>query len=442
MTNNTRLRWCPLWCPLWLCLLMLASLTTQAAYAANTLTLAEASRLALEHNPRLAGWQWQLKRLQSRRDGVSLGPALKLGLDAENLLGNGPASGLDAAEYTLALSSVLRLGDQQQARVGVADARLDLAGSRKRLELLELLGQVTRRHVTLLALQQRLALAENATTLAAKAADRLAKAARRGAASAADKLQAQAALAQARLQQDRLAARLKTARLALASLWGDTRPDFSRVSGDLFRLTPSPDFERLYRRVLQGPLNRQLIQQERLQKAQLALAESALSLDIDWRLGIRQLAASDSQALVFGLSLPLFSKSRNQSEIKAAHFGQLRQQQLSDARRRQLRVTLYRAWQQHRSHRQAVSRLQAAIIPRLEKAAQLAQRAYQRGSYRYSDWARARQKLLAARVALIDNAKQALFNQALIEELTATPLSQDRHQNQSQATNQKGDSHE
>lgn len=395
-----------------------------AARAASALSLAEAARQTLARSPELDRWRWQFRRLESQRDTAALDPALRLGVEVENVLGNGPASGFESGETTVALSSVLKLGGQQTARVDVARARLDLAQARKRARMLDLLGRVTRRYIKLLALQERQALAQKNVKLTSQALARVREAVESGAAHPADKLQASATLARARLNRTRLANELQAARVALASLWGETSPAFSTLTGSLMRLPPSPDFASLHERVLESPLSQQLLKEGRLKKAQWQLAKSRSSLDIGWELGVRRLAASDSHALVFGFSVPLFSGQRNQSEVQAAHYARLGQQEQAEARRQALRVTLYRAWQRYGTGRQAVMQLRDTIIPWLEEAAHLAGKAYARGLYQYADWDRARHKLLAARVELIKTARDALLSQALIEELTGTALTE------------------
>ncbi|MEB3733757.1 hypothetical protein ULF88_05490 [Halopseudomonas pachastrellae] len=60
------------------------------------------------------------------------------------------------------MSSVLELGGKRQARVGLIDTRYGLVEAERRAETLDLLGQVTQRFVTTLALQEKLSLAAEA----------------------------------------------------------------------------------------------------------------------------------------------------------------------------------------------------------------------------------------------------------------------------------------
>jgi len=52
----------------------------------------------------------------------------------------------------------------------------------------------------------------------------------------------------------------------------------------------------------------------------------------------------------------------------------------------------------------------------------LTQDAYEKGRYRYQDWIAAQEELLTAKQQLIEAATAAQLSQALIEQLTAEPL--------------------
>src|SRR5690606_24191502 len=128
-----------------------------------------------------------------------LTPPLALSAELENVAGSGAYTGADSAELTLALASVFELGGKRQARAGVAQARLDRLESERQLAALDLAGTVTRRFVDVVAAQEQLALARDASLLAGQALASVQQRAKAGAAPAAEVLRARAALSQARL---------------------------------------------------------------------------------------------------------------------------------------------------------------------------------------------------------------------------------------------------
>ncbi len=106
-----------------LCFLALSVSAAAAWPSDQTLSLPKALDRTLAQNPQLQVFDLRLQGLAGRRTAANQSPALEAGLEVENFLGNGEQAGMDGAEYTLSLSSVLELGGKRQARVGVIDAR-------------------------------------------------------------------------------------------------------------------------------------------------------------------------------------------------------------------------------------------------------------------------------------------------------------------------------
>lgn len=394
-----------------------------AAHAGEiALTLPDALSSALAQNPRLKVFDFRLAGLEGRRLTADQSPALEAGLEVENALGSGDLQALDGAEYTLALSSVLELGGKRQARVGVVDTRYGLVEAERRADTLDLLGQVTQRFVTTLALQEKLALAAEALALAERSREIVAGRARRGAAPQAEVLRARAALAQSRIDRDRLEAELESRKLALASLWGATTPAFRSLQGDLFQFGTAYDFETLYQRVRHSPAMQVYASEERLRKAELQLARSQSEGDIRWQVGLRRFEESSDSALTAGVSMPLFSGRRNRGELQAAQAAASEVRYRREDTLLRLRTRLFEAWQTRQQAVAAVQLMRDAVVPDLSEALELTRQAYEGGRYSYVDWVSAQRELLSARQALVDAAATALLNQALLEQLTAQPL--------------------
>ncbi|WP_372811195.1 TolC family protein, partial [Litorivivens sp.] len=194
---------------------------------------------------------------------------------------------------------------------------------------------------------------------------------------------------------------------------------------------PAPeDFTSLWRRVASSPGIAILASEQRMAEAELALVRSQSSANVGWRLGVRRDQLSGDSGLIASMDIPLFSGGRNRGEEKAA-----RAQLESQAYRRQdarlaLRRGLYRAWKTYQQSQLATSFLRADVIPALESAQAHTRRAYEQGRYRYTDWLAVQKELLDAQRRLISEATSALHHQALIEQLTATPLSEENRHDQ------------
>ncbi len=96
------------------------SLFTFNVYAfEKQLNLQEAIQQTLKHNPELKIFNFKQTALTGREQTASLNPSYELELEAENFAGSGEFSAFDSAELTIALSSVIEMGDKRSARIGL-----------------------------------------------------------------------------------------------------------------------------------------------------------------------------------------------------------------------------------------------------------------------------------------------------------------------------------
>ena len=405
-----------------LCLLVL-TLAGTVAYAEQVpLTLANALSRTVAQNPTLQVFDFRLQGLEGRRFSADQNPALEAGLEVENVLGSGNRQGSDAAEYTLSLSSVLELGGKREARVSVVDSRYALVEAERQAETLDVLGQVAQRFVATLALQEKLELAADAVALTEATHEIVTRRADRGAAPQAEVMRARAALTRSRIEQSRVLSEYESRKIALASLWGDTRPDFQSLEGDLFQFGSSDSFEILYQRVSESPAIQIYASERRVREAEVQLARSQSESDIRWQVGVRQFEETDDSALVGGFSVPLFSGRRNRGEVQAALAARDEVRYRREDTLLRLHSRLFEAYRQRQQNIEAVEQIRGQVLPDLSDALSQTREAYEKGRYSYVEWTAAQRELLSARQALVDTATTALLNQALIEQLTAQPL--------------------
>ena len=146
-------------------LLICASVFSGAAQASEKLNLNEALRLTLENNPQLYQFKFTEAILNAQRKTSSLAPSLQFGAELENVLGSGQTQGIDAAESTVALSSVIELGNKRQARISLADSRLDRYTWERQAVTLDVLGKLTTMFVEALLTQANVDLARESLAL-------------------------------------------------------------------------------------------------------------------------------------------------------------------------------------------------------------------------------------------------------------------------------------
>lgn len=373
----------------------------------TTLTLAQAVNLTLQKNPALKVFPLRERALQGDAMTQTLRPPLSVVADVENVAGSGPYAGFDGAEMTLALSSVLELGGKREARQAVAEARQHSLDGERLVQALDLLGEVTRRFIDVVAAQARLTLARDSELLAQETQSSVQQRAQVGAAPEADVVRARAAHVQARLTLASAQAEWKAAKVRLVSLWGDTQPAFQRVAGNLFDLGDSGDFADLQARVSAHPLLRVLAGEARLRDAEVRLARSQSGTDISWSGGVRQFQESDDIALVASVSIPLFGGRRNAGAVQAALAARDAVSIEREVVLSRLRDQLYTAFEQRRQALDLANGLRREVIPLLEQVMTETRTAYERGRYGYLEWVGARNELITARRMLIEAASAA-----------------------------------
>lgn len=407
-------------------LLVLAPLTfwisqvsAQPPGAVVELTLAEAIDRTLSQNPELAVFRFRDAALAGKAQTAALRPPLSIGGELENFGGDG---GSDAAELTVSLSSVIELGDRRAARVDVVSARRALLQADRQAAALDLLGEVIRRYVEVLAAQERLALARDSAALAGDTLRAVEQRVEAAASPRAEALRARAALSRARLAVQSEQRQLAYHKLALAALWGGDTTAFRVDSAELYRFPPSAGFAELYTRAQRNPAIARFASKDRLRAAELRLAETESTPNIGWSAGVRHSREIDETTLVAGVELPLFPERRNAGAVATALAERQQVAAEREAALLRLKSRLYRAVSGREQALAAVKTLRDEVVPTLREALAEVERAYRRGRYAYLEWVSAREELISARRAKIEAAAAVLRYGAEIEQMTAAPL--------------------
>lgn len=400
----------------------ISPLTLQAATQTQSLGLDKAIEWTLAQNPQLHQFTFIRQGILGQRETGALAPAYKLGLDVENAAGSGAMKGLDAAEVTVSISSVIELGDKLASRVSVVDANLDVFELTRQAQTLDVLGKLTSAFISGLATQEQLILSAEAVKLSESLHKKVSERAQRGAASDAEVMRARAMLTQSRIHRRNILNNLERQKTALSKYWGEMQPVFSTLQGDLFNFGQEQSFETLIERVKKSPAINIFASEQRLKDAELRLAKSQNSSDLGWQFGVRRFEETADTAVTLGVSIPLFTQSRNTGEVKRvlAERNTIALQRSNTLLN--LHEQLYKAYSLRLQNIDAYRQLKTHVIPDLEKALSLTQLAYDRGRLKYQDWIAAQQELLNAKQQMIESASGALLNQAIIEQLTAEPL--------------------
>ena len=125
------------------------------ARAGDRLTLDDAFARVARFHPDLRLDVPRARTLEAERDEAAQRPAFTAGASLENAIGTGDYAGLDGAELSLTLASVLERGGKREARVLLAQNRIDALALQREATRLDLLAETARRHLAVAGAQRQ-----------------------------------------------------------------------------------------------------------------------------------------------------------------------------------------------------------------------------------------------------------------------------------------------
>ena len=379
----------------------------------DVLTLDDAVARVARTHPDLRLIDARRGGLQADFDAASLRPALRAGLDIENALGSGDARAFRQTETTLTLAGVLERGGKLDARRTLAQSRIDALAVERETRRLDLLAEVARRYLAIVAAQKQREIAQLDIAQRQRTVGGARQRLQAGASPESVVLTAHAALARAELDRARAEQRSVAARQHLAALWGERDPTFNVVTRDPLKLPAINDFSALAALIQDTPELNQFADEQRIREARLQLARSSGDADLDWQVGVRRLQATDDFGLIGSVSMPLGSRKRAQPDIRIAEAELTSLEIEREAKGLALYSTLAEAHGRYRVAQVEVQRLQDDVLPKLGQAEAAAERAYRGGAISYLEWAQLQSERIAARRQQLDAALDA--QRALIE---------------------------
>jgi cobalt-zinc-cadmium efflux system outer membrane protein len=385
----------------------------QSAAAAQPITLDDAFARVANSHPDLLLAEARGDILMAEIGKAELRPPLVAGAQLENAPGTGSLEGVRAAEITLTLASVLERGGKLDARRVLARSRIDAQAVERESRRLDLLAEVARRYLAASAAMHQRDIAGQDTAQRQRALAAARQRLEAGASPESVVLTAQASLAVAELAQARANQQWLAARTHLAALWGQREPDFDIVAGDPLLLPALKDAVALAALLEQTPELARFANERRIAEARLQLARTSATPDIEWQVGLRHLRDGSDFALVAGVAVPLGARQRATSEISIANAELAALEMERQAGSLSLYSTLSEAHGRFGVAQLEVARLREEVLPLLERAEAAAERAWRAGATTYSDWAQLQSELTLTRRRQLDVAIDA--QRALIE---------------------------
>jgi cobalt-zinc-cadmium efflux system outer membrane protein len=386
------------------------------------LSLAQAIAAALKRNPELAVTSFELTAAEARIAQAGLRRNPEAAVQFENLLGTGEASGVKILETTLSLSQVIEFGGKRSFRVGVAGIGRDLAAIERQAQQLDVLAEVTRRFIAVVAAQQGTALAQQATALTEQTLTAIAARVAAARSPVAEQSRAGIAVTRARIEQQQAASTLQSTRRAVAALWGGRTAAFTNANAELFTLPDVQSFETLSARLQSNPDFLRFVTEARLRDAELRLAQAYAKPNLNIDVGVRRFEATGNAALVAGFSYALPVFDRNQGAIREAQIRREQSTARSQAALIRAEATLYSLYQELLAARTRVQTLHDDAIPHARAALEQTRNGYERGRFSYLELASAQQELLGLESAAIQAAVNFHLQLVEIERLTAEPM--------------------
>lgn len=389
---------------------------------ASSLRLDNAVSRTLNNNPQLYQFRFRQQSLEGQGQLAALKPGLQLDVEVENILGSGDLNGLNSAELTVGLSSVIELGDKMSSRIALNRAKSDYLGFEQQAATLDVLGKLTTSYILALSTQESIALVEEAVVLSQRMRNTVENRVTRGAAPEAELMRAEANLSRAKIQLQALKASFERQKVGLSLFWGEINPGFNELRGQLDVFNESADFPSLFDRAKSSPAISIFASEARLKDAEIALVQAQSQMDVGWQVGVRRFQETSDTAFIAGVSVPLFTDKRNQGALASAMAERNAVDYLEKEALLRLHNQLFSAFSQWQENKLTVAQFDENVLPALERALMLTEDAYESGRYRYQDWIIAQEELLTAKQQRLEAATSAQLSQVLIEQLIAEPL--------------------
>ena len=363
----------------------------------GTLSLGDALALSLMKNPELAAFSWEVRAQEAEILQAGLRPNPETAIEVENFAGSGEFDNFDSSEFTLGLSQLFELGGKRGNRRSAAEHTRDLAAWDYETNRVDVLTEVTKHFVALLVAQEQAELAGELVTVAEQTLESVTRRVQAGGNSPVEQGRAQVELHTSRIDLQRAQREVEMGKQRLSAMWGQTTPRFTDAQGSIEAIAPVPPLEEIVTRINENPDLARWTTELAQREAILSLERSQRIPNLEIGLGIRRFAATDDNALVAQIALPLPVFNRNQGATQAA------ERRLAMALEQQRAATVQIGTQLANLHQELMisenefTPLRDEIIPEATRTFESAQSAYRRGRMRLTDVLDTQRTLFALR---------------------------------------------
>jgi outer membrane protein, heavy metal efflux system len=392
------------------------------AEPAGVITLRRALALALMYNPQLKAFSWNVRIAEARQLQAGLWPNPEIEVEVEEVGGPGGRSGFGAAETTIALSQLIEMGDKSGKRLKVATLTKELAGWGYEAKRLDVFTEVTRAFIEVLASQQRLELTKELLQLSEESVDIVTKRVDAGKDSPLEKIKANVAHSNVKIQHRQAAKNLEFARRKLASTWAGQKPGFESVAGILDSLLTLPSIDQLTNLISQNPDIARLALEIDKGRASLELEKARAISDITLTGGMQRFNETNNNAVVFGISMPLPISDRNQAGKLEAVYTLARVREEQRAAQIKIQMELAQAYRRLSNSYTAATELDENILQGAESVFKASRTGYHQGKLDYLHVLDAQRTLFEAKFQYIDALASFHLAKIDVERLIGNPI--------------------
>jgi cobalt-zinc-cadmium efflux system outer membrane protein len=423
------------------------AVTLELTEPQGTLTLNQALALALMKNPNLASFGWEVRAKEAQTLQASLRPNPELSIEIEDILlkskssknqsvtvapdgafeieqdsESGPPSGLQGAEYTIALSQVIEMGGKRAKRTRVAAMEQTVAGWDYETARLDILTEVTKAYIDVIAAQERIKLAKELVTLAEQSLNMVSQRVKVGKVSPMEESKAKVALATSRLQLEQNQRQLIANQKRLTYAWGTLQPCFTQAAGNLFVATTPPTEEALLCLISENPDIARWADEMDQRLAAIELAKAKRIPDLTVSGGYRWIGAENDSALVVGISSPLPIYDRNQGGIQESKYRFSKALESQQAAKLRVQTSLAQAYQELSSAYIEIMILREQVLPEAQNAFRASTQGFENGKFSYLEVLDAQRTLFEVRGQYIEALSKYHQSVAEVERLIGTPI--------------------
>ncbi len=349
-------------------------------------------------------------------------PNPELGFALEEFAGSGERRSLDSAQSTLQISQPILLGGKRAKKVRVAGLERDLAGWDYEAKRLDVLTDVAKAFVEVLAAQEQVALVkelvEVARTVFQTAMDRV----KAGKVSPLEETKASVQLTNTQIELEKAQRGLEAARKRLSALWGQTAATFRRAEGRLEEVSPIPSSEQIERLIAKNPDVARWVKEMEQRSAALDLEKAKAIPDVTISAGWQRFGDTRDNAAIVGVSIPLPLFDRNQGGVLEAKSKEAKAREESRAAELKAHAALADAYQSLSSSLAAASGLKEQVLPAARLAFETAQEGYREGKFSFLDVLDAQRTLFETRGKYIEALAGYHKARAEVERLIGEPL--------------------